>query len=67
MARGKVTTIKQLLRWLRDNGVEHKLTRRGHHKVYAPGGIYVMAGTPSDNRAILNVKAALRRRGLEVP
>lgn len=44
--------------------VEH--TRGGHERWLAPdGAIVIMASTPSDKRAWLNARAALRRAGLE--
>lgn len=41
--------------------------RSNHYKIKVPnGGIVVCAATPSDQRAVLNMRARLRREGLNL-
>jgi predicted RNA binding protein YcfA (HicA-like mRNA interferase family) len=50
-----------------DSGWTVTKTKRSHIKLRAPSGAIVFAsGTPSDVRAVHNLKAMLRRNGLDV-
>ena len=55
--------LKQLLRAAEARGWSVELTRRGAHVrlVHPSGGLVVAASTPSDWRALANLRAQLRR------
>jgi predicted RNA binding protein YcfA (HicA-like mRNA interferase family) len=55
--------LKELLRAAEARGWQLELTRRGGHVrlVHPDGGVVVASGTPSDRRALANLKAMLRR------
>ena len=55
--------LKQLLRAAEARGWSVELTRRGAHVrlTHPSGGLVVAASTPSDHRALANLKAMLRR------
>jgi len=55
--------LKQLLRAAEARGWQVELTRRGGHLrlVHPAGGLVVAASTPSDRRALANLRAQLRR------
>lgn len=59
--------IKALLADLEDQGATIKRIHDGWQILCPQGGIVTMHGTPSDHRAELNLRAELRRRGLEWP
>lgn len=64
MASNKL--IKELMRHARAQGWRTEPTRSGHVKWLPPEGPFVIsAGSPSDPRAIANLRADLRRHGLE--
>lgn len=49
--------VKKYLRWLTHNGFEVKMTKSSHWKVYRDGTlIAVLPSTPSDHRAMKNVR-----------
>lgn len=63
-----MTDLRALRRLARDQGWQFETTSRGHLVWVAPEGQRIVAaGTPSDSRARLNMVAALRRAGLDVP
>jgi hypothetical protein len=54
--------LKHLLRQAEAAGWRVQPTRGGHWRLLYPGGgIVVMSSTPSDRRAIANLRAQLRR------
>jgi predicted RNA binding protein YcfA (HicA-like mRNA interferase family) len=55
--------LRQLLRSAAARGWRVELTRRGAHVrlVHPSGAVVVAAGTPSDCRALANLRAQLRR------
>ena len=55
--------LKQLLRAAEARGWRVELTRRGGHVrlVHPDGGLVVAASTPSDHRALANLRAQPRR------
>jgi predicted RNA binding protein YcfA (HicA-like mRNA interferase family) len=55
--------LKELLRAAEARGWRVDATRRGGHVrlVHPDGGVVVASGTPSDRRALANLKAMLRR------
>lgn len=57
--------VEQLIRRLEDHGCTVVRTKRGHWRVLIPGGgLYFMAASPSDSRAVANAIAGLRRKGV---
>jgi predicted RNA binding protein YcfA (HicA-like mRNA interferase family) len=55
--------LKELLRAAEARGWRVELTRRGGHVrlVHPDGAVVVAAATPSDHRALANLRAQLRR------
>lgn len=54
--------IKQIIREAEDLGWEVNLTNNGHYKCQHPsGGLIFMASTPSDRRALRNIRNYLRK------
>jgi predicted RNA binding protein YcfA (HicA-like mRNA interferase family) len=54
--------LKQLLRQASACGWQVTRTRGGHWRLLRPnGGIVVLSSTPSDHRALRNVRAQMRR------
>jgi len=55
--------LKELLRAAEARGWRVDATRRGGHVrlVHPDGGVVVASGTPSDHRALANLRAQLRR------
>jgi predicted RNA binding protein YcfA (HicA-like mRNA interferase family) len=54
--------LERLLRQASASGWQVARTRGGHWRLLHPnGGIVVMSSTPSDYRALANLKAQLRR------
>ncbi len=61
--------LKQLIRIAREQGWKVEPTRKGHWWFRPPNpadGQVLVAGTPSDHRALKNAKAKLRQAGLDV-
>jgi len=57
--------MKVLVRAAEREGWLVKRTKRGHYQWLPPQGrVIVTAGTPSDHRALRNIKSDLRREGL---
>jgi len=58
--------IRQLVKRAKRDGWDVAETRRGHVSFRSPDGAYtyVTSGTPSDQRALNNLRAGLRRAGL---
>ena len=60
--------IKALLADLERQGATIKATSRNGWQVLCPnGGIVTIHATPSDHRALLNLKSELRKRGMTWP
>lgn len=58
--------MKQLIRKAQEAGWSVKVRRNSHYKITNPEGeSYYCGSTPSDVRAVKNVRAALRRMGLD--
>jgi len=56
-----------LMKIIKSQGWQVKTRRGGHLALYAPqGGVYFVAQSPSDHRALMNVRSALRRMGADV-
>jgi len=54
--------VKELLRWAEAAGWRVQFTRGGHLRLRHPdGGVVVAASTPSDQRALANLRAQMRR------
>lgn len=63
---GSNKQIKRLVRHARAQGWRTEFTRGGHMKWLPPEGPFVISSaTPSDGHAIDNLRADLRRHGLE--
>ena len=58
--------ITELLRALSKVGVTCEKTKAGHWKAYTPNGVVFFCSTPSDKRSLLNAKAELRRKGVDI-
>jgi hypothetical protein len=59
--------LKSLLKTAEDQGCRVVITPNNHYKVYVPGGkLVVISSTPSDNRAIENIKRDLRSAGIVI-
>lgn len=59
--------LDQVLAAAREAGCKLKRTRKGHIKIYLPGGgMLVCAGSTSDHRSWKNLRADLRRNGVAV-
>ena len=57
--------MQQLLRRLEGYGCTVTRNKKGHWKVLIPGGgIYFLSHSPSDNRALANAIADLRKKGV---
>ena len=57
--------MKALRRAAERAGWRVALTKRGHYKWFPPEGrMVVTASTPSDHRALSNIKSMLRKEGL---
>ena len=57
---------QELVREIRDLGVEVELTGGGHYRVSTPQGSVFLPSTPSCMRAIRNARSELRRHGVPV-
>lgn len=56
--------VQQVTRALRKQGWHIGRTRKGHMKLTSPlGRVVVTPSTPSDRRAVLNMRAQLRKEG----
>lgn len=56
--------VRQLLdRLSRHPGWSYVLRRSGHYRVAGPRGVYFTGSTPSDSRALRNLRSDLRRMG----
>ena len=61
--------LKRLIRIARAQGWTVEATRKGHWWFRPPdptAGQVLVAGTPSDHRALRNAKAKLRQAGLDI-
>jgi len=59
--------LKSLLKTAEDQGCRIVVTPSNHYKVFVPGGkLVVVSSTPSDNRAIENIKRDLRSAGVVI-
>lgn len=59
--------LRALFRDLEQRGWSVEVTGGNHYKLKGPRGQIVFCpGTPSDHRALKNLKAMLRRQGAEV-
>jgi hypothetical protein len=58
--------MQQVVNELERLGLTVERTGSGHLKVRTPGGMVFMPKTPSDHRAVLNVRRKLRRKGVEL-
>lgn len=60
--------IHALIKLAIESGWRVEPTKGGHYKWTAPErlGIFFSSSTPSDNRAIANIKGDLRRLGLNI-
>lgn len=57
--------LKSLLKTAEEQGCRVVYTSNNHYKVFVPGGkLVVISSTPSDNRAIQNIKRDLRSAGI---
>lgn len=65
---GNMREVIALIRQLERKGYTVKRSRSNHWKVYSPNGRMVssMAVTPTDTRAISNIKKFLRRAGVDI-
>ena len=58
---------QELVRDLRDLGVQVEVTGGGHYRVSTPQGPVYLPATPSCGRATRNARSELRRHGVPVP
>jgi hypothetical protein len=58
--------FKNLVRSLQQQGVRVKRTQKSHICVITPKGPVFCASTPSDNRALKNAIAMLKRKGVKI-
>ena len=58
--------VKKVIREAMRAGCEVSVTGGGHLRIDTPGGPYFAAMTASDHRAAMNVRVALRRRGVDI-
>ncbi len=59
--------LKPILRELNRRGYRvEKSPRNSHWRVYAPGGIVFFSSSPSDWRAVRNIRADLKRYGIDL-
>jgi len=57
--------MRALVRIAEQSGWLVRRTKRGHYQWLPPQGrVIVTAGTPSDHRAMSNIKSMLRKEGL---
>jgi hypothetical protein len=59
-----MSDLKALLRECSKLGVPFETTNGGHIKFLCPGGVVFAASTPSDCRAVKNIRTMLRRKGV---
>lgn len=57
--------IRQIVRRLKRKGFKVKMTKKSHVCVTTPQGPVFCASTPSDKRAMQNIVAMLKRKGVE--
>lgn len=58
--------VTELLRALHSLDIPCVKTKSQHWKAMTPQGPVFFASTPSDRRSILNTKAELRRKGVDI-
>ncbi len=58
--------LAPIIRAARAQGIRVEKTRGGHIAFYTPKGVYFTASSPSDWRAVRNIIAHLRRRGVRL-
>lgn len=64
---GKTREMTRLVRTLRKQGIEVTVGGGGHYRVDLPGGgTMFLPRSPSDYRSLRNVRAQLRREGVEL-
>lgn len=65
---GNMKEVIALIKQLERKGYTVKRSRSNHWKVYAPDGRMVssMAVTPTDTRALFNMRKFLRRNGVDI-
>jgi GH35 family endo-1,4-beta-xylanase len=56
--------VRKLVKRLKAKGVKVKNTKKSHICVMTPGGMVYCSSTPSDNKAVRNMVAMLRRKGV---
>lgn len=59
--------LKALLASMEEQGATVRRTSNGFQIMCPAGGIVTIHGTPSDHRALRNVRADVRRAGMEWP
>lgn len=64
----KKREIKELVRELEDKGWRVIISQNNHHKAFHPDGehMIVFANTPSDHRAIKNIRSMVKRIEREI-
>lgn len=63
---GTTKEMKKLFKYVRDQGWDVERRRNGHWAITGPEGDKVFcSGTPSDHRAIQNIKKDLSKAGLD--
>lgn len=58
--------VTQIMRQLKAKGFQVKITKKSHVCVKTPQGPVYCASTPSDKRAIKNIVAMLKRKGVKL-
>jgi predicted RNA binding protein YcfA (HicA-like mRNA interferase family) len=59
--------LKKILKALADQGWKITQRRSSHYRLQSPNGdVYFAGSTPSDRRAVLNLRADLRRMGADL-
>lgn len=58
--------LRKILRAAEKQGCAISITRNNHVKIDTRNGIVFCAKTPSDRRGLLNLRAILRQKGLDL-
>lgn len=67
MSSNHARELRQMLNRLRADGWHITLSRRGHYRCHSPTGETVFCpGTPSDHRALANMRGKFRRAGAKL-
>lgn len=68
LSMSKKREVKELVRELEDKGWRVIIAQNNHHKAFHPDGehMIVFANTPSDHRAIKNIRAMVKRIEREI-